>query len=188
MALENGREMGKSALQMRRWFRRLMLGVLLLAIAVAAGLYWLGTGGYRYSDEQQALIDQSGKPDGFVIGFSTDADSNPERFELWYYHSLGTAVHFVNGIATQAEPIDALPDDVLLPPYEPAEFDRYMTRGHVMDIVAPGPWASAPEYFPELFADQEIEIHYGEQLVLGVDAESQRLVYVETMALRPDEQ
>ena len=173
---------------MRRFLRRLALGVAVLAIAAAAGLYWLGTGGYSYSDEQQALLDTAGKPDGFVIGFSTDADWSPERFELWYYQRLGTVVSFVNGIAVQAEPIDLLPDDVVLPRYEPADFDRYMTRGHVMDVVAPGPWGSAPEYYPELFADQEIEIHYGEQLVLGVDAESQRLVYVETMALVADEQ
>jgi len=173
---------------MRSFLRRLALGVLLLAIAVVAGSYWLGSRGYRYSDEQQSLLDEAGKPDGFVIGFSTDADQSPERFELWYYHRLGTVVHFVNGVATLSEPIDSLPDDVLLPRYQPADFDRFMTRGHVMDIVAPGPWASVPEYFPELFADQEIEIHYGEQLVLGVEAESQRLVYVETMALRPNEQ
>lgn len=172
---------------MRRFLRRLALGLLLLAVAAVTGSYWLGTRGYRYSDEQQALLDEVGRPDGFVIGFSTDADRSPERFELWYYHHLGTVVHFVNGVATLTEPIDALPEGVLLPRYQPADFDRFMTLGHVMDVVAPGPWASVPEYLPELFADQEIEIHYGEQLVLGVDADSQRLVYVETMALEPDE-
>jgi hypothetical protein len=167
---------------------RWISAVLIIIGGTFIGLYIIGSSGYKYSDDQLTTIHELGRPDSFFITFSTDEDGIGERFEEWYFHDHGLSVIFYNGNSYMFEALDPLPENSVRAPYEPKQFDPYMRWRDVMEQIGQKPSVRASDYYPELFSETGIELYYSEQLVIGVEAKSNRLLYVETMVLVPKEE
>ena len=89
---------------------------------------------YTFTPEQQAVIDQRGTPDGFLILFYDvllDAGQEiPVRQESWYYYNTGYEVTFKNGqIFSQA---DTEPYPAAATSYSPAAFTADMSLAQVL--------------------------------------------------------
>ncbi len=158
-----------------------MLGVS-LALALAA-FYLLGSTGYEYSLDQQQALQRHGSPDAFLIQFAREEDGEYARAEEWYYHRYGFLITFLDGEALLTEPMGA-PQSVAAPaPYQPRQFSPFMGWQDVYYATGERPAGRGSDYYAELFAGTDVELYYSDQLVVGVEASGERLIYVAASAL-----
>jgi|GEM_PF-6376673 len=152
--------------------------------------------GYEYSQDQDLVLEELGRPDAFAIVFSKTEAEESERLETWYFYDYEIALDFVNGRFQADEDIEPLSQAYRPTPYEPRNFNRYMTRKFVTEWLSCEPprpgrrWAHSPpirieHILPELFQGLGITLHLYEQVSVCFDTAADTLLYVETNAVSP---
>ncbi|MCK4463633.1 MAG: hypothetical protein KAU58_04915 [Candidatus Omnitrophica bacterium] len=169
---------------MRKRILLLILGVFSVIVVI---FFILSSFGYKYSDEQSTIIKELGRPDSFVLVFSTDEEGNNERLETWNYHDCEFSVTFLNGIFSGADEIEPLPENAIPARHEPEQFESHMGWKDILDEIGHKPWMRASDTLPDLFSETDLELYYSEQIVAGFDTKTNDLVYVKTMVLVPEE-
>ena len=92
----------------------------------------------KLSAQQQALVDEFGYPDTFVLSSyeeTIEGGTTRIRDETWYYYRVLTNFSFINGKFVASNSIDRLPDDLIYPKYSPDMFQVGMTLAEVKKLL-----------------------------------------------------
>jgi hypothetical protein len=117
-----------------------------------------------------------------------DEDGNNERLEEWYFHDQGTSITFYNGDIYMFGETDPLPENSIIAAYEPKHFESDLRWQDILEKFGQQTWVKASEFLPDLFTESEVELYYSEQIVVGIETETNNIVYVETMILATQEE
>ena len=133
-------------------------------------------------DRRPTVLEEMGAPDTFTIHFQT-LEGETVRFESWSYFDFQSRFDFVDGELLWTADLEPLPDGSLFPHYyQPDDFQAGMTVDEVRDQL------DGKELLEIDLAEGDISGGLGlvgDQILLGFD--QGQLVYVETLALSPDE-
>jgi hypothetical protein len=133
-------------------------------------------------DRRGTVLEELGAPDAFSVRFET-VEGQVVRWESWSYFDFGSSFDFVDGELLWTVELDPLPDGSLYAHfYVPEDFQAHMTTAEVRELL---PWQSLVEVD---LGEGDIEggvVLAGDQILLGFDQD--RLVYVETFVLAPEE-
>jgi uncharacterized integral membrane protein len=173
---------------LRRLFgtrRRAAITLGALAVVIVGGLVLVGllaVPSYEYSPDQLSFLDELGRPEAFTLTFEADADGEVVRFEEWFYYTQGVGVVFRDGLLTgltELEPLECSAAPVRI---EPRAFDPAMRWKDVRAALPDRDWSRASEEYPQL-ADDDIEVYYADDVMIGMDAKRDSLVFVEALSL-----
>ena len=141
------------------------------------------------SDDRLELIARLGWPDSFTISI-LNVDGTEVRCETWRYNQFGTRVDFVDGEIAWTMEIEKAPAGTIFPAwYYPLDFESGMSAtdaARMAEISAPS--GQKPVSIDLSSAGQDLQggvVIAGDQILLGIQAD--HLVYVETLALYPEE-
>lgn len=133
-------------------------------------------------DRRPTVLEEMGAPDTFTIQFQ-ELEGETVRFESWSYFDFQSRFDFVDGELLWTADLEPLPDGSLFPHYyHPADFQAGMTADEVRELLG------GRELLEIDLAEGDIPGGLGmvgDQILLGFDQGG--LVYVETLALSPDE-
>lgn len=133
-------------------------------------------------DRRPTVLEEMGAPDTFTIQFQ-ELEGETVRFESWSYFDFQSRFDFVDGELLWTADLEPLPDGSLFPHYyHPADFQAGMTADEVRELLG------GVELLEIDLAEGDIPGGLGmvgDQILLGFDQGG--LVYVETLALSPDE-
>jgi len=133
-------------------------------------------------DRRPTVLEEMGAPDTFTIQFQ-ELEGETVRFESWSYFDFQNRFDFVDGELLWTAELEPLPDGSLFPHYyHPADFQVGMTVDEVRELLG------GVELLEIDLAEGDIPGGLGmvgDQILLGFDQGG--LVYVETLALSPDE-
>lgn len=133
-------------------------------------------------DRRPTVLEEMGAPDTFTIQFQ-ELEGETIRYETWSYFDFQSRFDFVDGELLWAADLEALPDGSLFPHYyQPDDFHAGMTVDEVRELLG------EQELLEIELAEGDIPGgmgFVGDQILLGFDQAG--LVYVETLALSPDE-
>jgi hypothetical protein len=133
------------------------------------------------SEEQRRLMSRFGYPDSFVIIFSNDDPSRPERrmkYEIWRYYDKFTGFFFLDGRFAGSENLEKLPEGSIIPRYRPDSFHEGM-KPEDLSVLFRGISQSRVKVVPELL--EEADVYSYEQILIGF--QKNRLIYVESVPL-----
>lgn len=142
-----------------------------------------GPSGYILLPEQQAVVDEHGRPEGFSILFYDEpldgAGAQDVRLETWDYYQEGLQFTFKNGDLVGQEPLDLGPVGALMPqPYAPEQFLAYMSLDDVLSSTGMDRYLEVP-LEDGVVADGAV--YYGEGLTFGLKGGELR--YIEALAI-----
>ena len=133
-------------------------------------------------DRRPTVREEMGAPDTFTIHFQT-LEGETVRFESWAYFDFQSRFDFVDGELLWTADLEPLPDGSLFPHYyQPDDFQVGMTVDEVRELLG------GKELLEIDLAEGDIPGGLGlvgDQILLGFN--QGQLVYVETLALAPDE-
>jgi hypothetical protein len=133
------------------------------------------------SAEQRRLMSRFGYPDSFVIIFSKDDPSRPEKrmkYEIWRYYDKFTGFFFLDGRFAGTENLEKLPEGSIIPRYRPDSFHEGM-KPEDLSALFRGISQSRVKVVPELL--EEADVYSYEQILIGF--QKNRLIYVESVPL-----
>ena len=133
------------------------------------------------SAEQRRLMSRFGYPDSFVIIFSKDDPSRPEKrmkYEIWRYYDKFTGFFFLDGRFAGTENLEKLPEGSIVPRYRPDSFHEGM-KPEDLSALFRGISQSRVKVVPELL--EEADVYSYEQILIGF--QKNRLIYVESVPL-----
>lgn len=178
-------------MDIKKILKRLLLSIAIILIVffiILAVFYVKGEPEFEYSEDQMTALDELDNPDSFLITFSVDEDGNENRVEEWHYYDHGASMFFFNGVLTVFDEIEPLPQNSSAAPYEPGQFDSYMSFEDIKEELKENTWEKASDYVPELLAGGNVELYYSDQIVIGIESSTNSLVFVETIPLVPEEE
>jgi hypothetical protein len=153
---------------------------------------------YDYSLPQQALLYELGNPDAFEIIFASGDSEQSHREEVWHYYDYEMSYHFKDGEYAYSEELVFPATEWVKTSYEPWGFNRYMGENYLWDDFTfqqsedeqPGamPSFKLEEVWPELIEGMNISLQYHDQLALGFDSVTGRLIYVNASAVLEERQ
>lgn len=133
-------------------------------------------------DRRPTVREEMGAPDTFTVHFQA-LEGETVRFESWSYFDFQSRFDFVDGELLWTADLEPLPDGSLFPHYyQPDDFQAGMTVDEVRELLG------GKELLAIDLAEGDIPgglALVGDQILLGFDQGG--LVYVETLALAPDE-
>jgi hypothetical protein len=133
-------------------------------------------------DRRPRVLEELGAPDAFSIRFDT-VEGQVVRWESWSYFDFGHSFDFVDGELLWTVELDPIPDGSLYAHfYVPEDFQAHMSTAEVRELL---PGQSLVEVD---LSEGDIEgglVLAGDQILLAFDQD--RLVYVETFILAPEE-
>jgi len=136
----------------------------------------------QFSIEQQGVVEKLGPPEAFKIMIQHDPNhpTRAIRHEIWDYYTLERRIVFINGEFSGDDPIDAVPDVILLPiMFRPEQFISEMSFEEVeKSIIQDRPYQPLP--IPNDYLEDAWIVGL-EQLILGF--EKDKLTYVESIPL-----
>ena len=140
-------------------------------------------------DHRPQTLEMMGRPDVFSI-IEMDVDGHKLVRESWVYYGLATQVDFINGEAVFTSSLDPVPEETIFPAwYDPELFSAGMTAAEIIQAASSAsPAGTVPESIMAEATSEEFpggEILIGDQILIGVFAD--RVVYIETVALFPEE-
>ncbi|MBE0697678.1 MAG: hypothetical protein IH586_12220 [Anaerolineaceae bacterium] len=141
------------------------------------------------SDDRLELIARLGWPDSFTITIQT-IEGVEVRCETWRYYQYATRVDFVDGEIAWTMEIDPAPEGAIFPAwYYPLDFENGMSPADAARMAAiSAPTGEETQTIDLSSAGEDLQdavIMAGDQILMGF--QEGRLVYVETMALFPEE-
>lgn len=133
-------------------------------------------------DRRPTVLEEMGAPDAFTLTFE-ELEGVVVRWEAWSYFDFGSRFDFIDGELLWNVELEPMPDGSIYTHfYDPRDFHAYMS-------VAAGRALLEEQELVEIdLTDGDIPgglILAGDQIMLGFD--SDRLVYVETFTLTPDD-
>ena len=151
----------------------LIIVISYLTINLLASLIMLGVKSTtQLSDDQEAIIDQLGKPDTFVL-----STNKMHRYEIWNYYSNETAFEFVNGKLTGDTRIPRLSNDFDFPDIDSVGFKHNTTLASIVRKMGGEPTAKGSTTLSGL-ADVTI-YDYFDQVKFGL--RDNKLVFMQTL-------
>lgn len=133
-------------------------------------------------DRRPTVLEEMGAPDTFTVQFQ-ELEGETIRYETWSYYDFQSRFDFIDGELLWTAELEPLPDGSLFPHYyQPEDFQAGMSVEEVRDLL------EGRELLEIDLAEGDIPGGLGlvgDQILLGFDQD--RLVYLETMALSPDE-
>jgi hypothetical protein len=141
-------------------------------------------------DDRPGVLAYLGPPDAFDIAI-VQVEGGTVRKESWRYYQYATRVDFVDGEAVLTMAIDPMPDGTLFAAwYDPLAFETGMTGDEVsLATAAASPAGMEPEAIDLAAGGDDLAggtALVGDQIIIGLH--ENRLVYVETVALIPEEE
>lgn len=133
-------------------------------------------------DRRQEVLEEMGAPDAFTITFQ-QIEGQTVRWEEWSYHEFDSRFDFVDGELLWAVELEPVPDGSIYAHfYDPRDFHASMTTAEARQLLAD------QELVQVDLAEGDIPgglLLAGDQILLGF--ENDRLVYVQTLILTPEE-
>jgi len=135
------------------------------------------------SPEQQDMVEKLGYPDTFMLILTSADPAGGQKFtrnEIWNYYDVRIRFIIKNGRLVNAEEIEDVPDNVLLPViYRPEQFENNMTWVDVLEKVI-GDRLFAIDPLQEE-GQSEMSLVGTEQILFGFEGDM--LVFVQTVPI-----
>jgi hypothetical protein len=140
-------------------------------------------------DNRPEILSYLGNPDAFDISI-VEVEGVQIRLESWRYFQYGTRVDFVDGEAVWTIPIEPMPEGTIFAAwYNPLDFNIGMTAAEAVQVIAAvSPAGAAPELIDLAEGGEDLAggaALVGDQILVGL--EDDQVIYVETVALAPEE-
>jgi hypothetical protein len=182
----------------RKLFWLVLSGIALLLSALACGLPTPTTPSdldleaaltAEVVDDRPEVLEYLGRPDAFSISI-VEVEGVKVRMESWRYYQFGTRVDFVDGEAVWTIEIEPMPDGTIFAAwYDPLTFEVGMTGVEASQVAAAAsPAGTVPEMIDLSDGGEDLVggvALVGDQILIGLYED--RVVYVETIALMPEE-